>query len=69
MAENTVSASAKCPACGTKVTWLSNVTDQTILVCKKCGKNLGTYGDFKNQVITALRDRTRRSFKEGFKRR
>jgi hypothetical protein len=68
MADNTISISGNCP-CGTRVSWDDESSDDTILVCKNCGANLGTYGDFKNKAMDTVREHVRDTFKNLFKSR
>jgi len=63
-----VSVTAKCPKCGTQVTWTEDVTNETTLVCKKCGLDLGTYGDFHDKAIGLIKDKVRDTFKKAIKR-
>jgi len=68
MPDDTVSVSAKCP-CGEGLTWPEDATEDTPLVCKNCGADLGTYGDFQRKAIDAVKDRVESMFKDAFKRR
>ena len=69
MSEHTISISGNCP-CGTRVSWDDQTTtEDAVLVCKNCGANLGTYGDFKDKAIDTVRDQVRDTFKNLFKSR
>ncbi len=46
MSDSSIEIRGNCP-CGERVTWEDTITDETMLICKKCGRELGTYGDFK----------------------
>ena len=64
-----ISVTGNCGICQERVTWTDDATEQTVLVCKKCGATLGTYGDFKRKAIEKIRRRVVDSFKKAFKRR
>jgi hypothetical protein len=69
MTNHSISVSGNCP-CGARVSWDDeSTTEDTILVCKDCGANLGTYGDFKNKAVDMVRDQVRDTFKNLFKSR
>ena len=65
---STVSVTGKCPKCGTQVTWTDEVTNETMLVCKKCGFELGTYGDFHDKAVGLVRDKAIDTIKNALKR-
>ena len=68
MASDTAKVQGRCPSCKTVVTWDEDtVTDETMLVCPNCGLEVGTYGDFKEKALEAVRDRMRASLKDAFK--
>ena len=61
--------SFKCEKCGTQVVWPDDATDETRLTCEKCGDDLGTYGDLRNQGLEATRAEVERLLKERLERR
>lgn len=65
----TVHATFKCEKCGARVTWADDATENTKLTCAKCGDDLGTYGDLRNQAATATAGKVAWLLKDGFKRR
>lgn len=69
MSDTTIQVSAKCPTCLTVISWPDDVTDKTILVCDKCGLEVGTYGDFKDRAIEAAREKTESIIKDALNSR
>lgn len=53
MTNSTIPVSAKC-SCGEPITLSESVTDQTLLICKRCGSDLGTYGELKSQAAATV---------------
>jgi hypothetical protein len=65
----TVSVSGNCGGCGERVSWPDDATEETLLICKNCGADLGTYGDFKNKAVETVKRRLVDIMKDTFKRR
>jgi hypothetical protein len=51
-----IQVTAKCP-CGEPLALDDSTHDETILICKNCGLNVGTYGDLKRQATSAVADK------------
>lgn len=73
MADDRITVTFTCKACGKKSTTLSlpdNPTDASIASCKNCGAEVGRYGDIKAQAkktaVDAMQKRLRSALK-GFK--
>jgi hypothetical protein len=69
MSDTNIQVSAKCPVCLTGISWADDVTDETILVCDKCGLEVSTYGDFKDRAIEAAREKAESIIKEALNSR
>jgi DNA-directed RNA polymerase subunit RPC12/RpoP len=61
--------SFKCKKCGEKLSWSDNVTDSTLIVCKKCGKRFGTYADLRHTAVEATKSKLESIMKGAIKRR
>jgi DNA-directed RNA polymerase subunit RPC12/RpoP len=64
MSDDTVQVWANCPTCHSRIIWADDVTDETMLVCKECGQEVGTYGDFKMKAMDAVRERVETIIKD-----
>ena len=58
----TIPVYAKCGACGEPISPPDNTPDNAVLICAKCGANLGTYLDIKNHATKAVQDRIESMF-------
>ncbi len=67
MSDTTIQVRANCPTCHSRITWTDDVTDETMLVCKECGQEVGTYADFKMKAVEAVRDRAEAIMKDALK--
>lgn len=62
---HTVPVTARCP-CGEIVIWDEDtVTSETLLFCKECGAELGTYGELEDRAAQAVADRIESLFRDG----
>ncbi|MES2490813.1 MAG: hypothetical protein V4607_13585 [Pseudomonadota bacterium] len=56
MTNSTIPVSARCQ-CGESVSWDENSSQETVLICKKCGAELGTYGDLEAQAASTVAEK------------
>ena len=67
MMTDTMSVSGNCP-CGERVTWEEDdTTDDTQLVCKSCGAELGSFGSFRAQAVDAVKEKVRKMLKDAIR--
>lgn len=69
MPNDNIEVHANCSSCHTRISWTDEVTDETMLVCNNCGREVGTYGDFRERAIEAVRQKALSVIKDAFKRR
>jgi transcription elongation factor Elf1 len=69
MTTTKVPVTFNCKACGEKLSWSDDATDNTRISCKKCGKYFGTYADLRHTATEAVRDKAVSIFKDALRGR
>jgi hypothetical protein len=46
-----IQVSFQCDVCGAGLDWPDDATDMTLIVCKNCSANQGTYGDLRDKAL------------------
>lgn len=65
MANDQLDISYKCNECGgTELSYSNNQTDDSIVSCKKCGLELGKWGDIKAQAMKAIEADLKKKYKK-----
>lgn len=64
-----VNVLARCGKCGEQLSWDDNITDTVRIICQKCGNDVGTYAELKNDASDAIRTRLESLMEDASKRR